>query len=1093
MLLWNGVSELDGIEHTAVSVWPDLVLATLDRFDIAALIVAADPVAERETVLAANRSMSALVGVLALSPTGIALTELLDRLRVPAGLVPDVSRLLPGSSIDCEGRRDRGEPTGFRIRAERLPTDEATGYGARLLSFERVEPARMADLPDALRGDAMARTAWVDNKHDGEPSRLNAGGNVVDRAARPAEEAERLALLSECNPLCSVVELDLDLRTVSANRAGRRFLQPGICAPDTDFLGPIAEQLRHLAEGKVDLVRKLVCLPDGTEVFHHATRASAWGIVRVYSADVTDRRRSRRFAREANRRLAEFAGVSSEWFWRTDAEHRFTELPSGAWTRPTFDRSVFLGQRREDAWDLEHTDPQEIARYREAVAERRPFRRFVYAYRDENGQLRYLRVRGVPVHSDAGEFLGYQGTASDITDIVALRQVASTSQVRLDTILDAAMDGVAIFGPDERLVQVNDRYYEITGLSRDAVSVGTTVEDLLRASCRHGLIKEADGNEDHWVAQRLTAIRSGQPDRKVRQLADDRWVAPSWWTTEKGEIVFWCSDVSELKRVEEELRRSQIRLRDAIDAMPDAFALFDADERLVAFNERFREGDPDLRAAIRPGASYRDILRARANAGTYIDSRPDPEGWVERRLAWHRAAQGVAEIPLSDGRWQRVTTRRTREGGLVTIRTDITDARNREAEVEAARRNLEISVAQRTAQLQQAKMEAERANTAKSEFLANMSHELRTPLNAVIGISEMLLDDAECDGDQTLVEPLQRIARAGSHLLCLINDVLDFSKIEAGQVALEIEEIDLSALLSDISATAEPLAQRNGNRLEIIGPAGIGTMRSDSVRLRQILLNIVGNACKFTQNGSVRLVVSSDSKDRMDRLVFEVSDTGIGMSPDQTAKLFQKFSQASNAVSRKFGGTGLGLAISRQLARLMGGDIEVASTLGEGTTFSVVVPRDQAVGAGSEGTGADETGMDGTDETVVAATAPVVLVIDDEPLVSESIGRIARRCGYRTATAETGVQGLAMAETLKPAAILLDLLLPDLSGWHVLTALRGHPDTRSLPVYVLSGSDGAEQASALGASGFINKPFDVTELREILTAVRGDQQEVAVP
>ena len=216
-----------------------------------------------------------------------------------------------------------------------------------------------------------------------------------------------------------------------------------------------------------------------------------------------------------------------------------------------------------------------------------------------------------------------------------------------------------------------------------------------------------------------------------------------------------------------------------------------------------------------------------------------------------------------------------------------------------------------------------------------MSHELRTPLNAVIGITEMLEEDAQDLGQEDFIDPLHRIRGAGNHLLQLINEILDLSKIEAGKLDLEYEEIDLKPLIDEIALTAAPLADKNGNRLEIRCPGDIGRMRTDVTRLRQVMLNLLSNACKFTKNGRVGLDVASDA----DGLVFAVTDTGIGMTQEQVGKLFQEFRQADSSTTRKYGGTGLGLAISRRLCRLMGGDVTVTSTPDVGSTFTARLPR----------------------------------------------------------------------------------------------------------------------------------------------------------
>jgi signal transduction histidine kinase len=241
-------------------------------------------------------------------------------------------------------------------------------------------------------------------------------------------------------------------------------------------------------------------------------------------------------------------------------------------------------------------------------------------------------------------------------------------------------------------------------------------------------------------------------------------------------------------------------------------------------------------------------------------------------------------------------------------------------------------------ELLRAKEAAESANEAKSTFLANVSHELRTPMNAIIGYSEMLQEEAQDRGQKTLIPDLQKINTAGQHLLALINDILDLSKIEAGMLELYLETFDIHKIIQDIVSTSEPLIKSKSNTLRVNCAAGLGSMHADLTKIRQCLFNLISNAAKFTEKGTISINVSRDRREGRDYIVFSVSDTGIGMTREQMKRIFEPFSQADASTNHKYGGTGLGLAITKQFCKMMGGDIQVQSEYGAGSTFAIRLP-----------------------------------------------------------------------------------------------------------------------------------------------------------
>ncbi|MDX2031005.1 MAG: response regulator [Blastocatellia bacterium] len=368
-----------------------------------------------------------------------------------------------------------------------------------------------------------------------------------------------------------------------------------------------------------------------------------------------------------------------------------------------------------------------------------------------------------------------------------------------------------------------------------------------------------------------------------------------------------------------------------------------------------------------------------------------------------------------------------------------------------------------------ARVAAEEADAAKSIFLANMSHELRTPLNAVIGYSEMLQEEATELGQDDFVPDLQKINAAGRHLLELINSILDLSKIEAGKMELYLETFEARTLISDVSVVIDPLVAKNGNRLVVHCAPDVGTMRADLTKVRQSLFNLLSNASKFTDGGTITLDVAR----RGDRVLFRVSDTGIGMTEEQIGKLFQPFTQADASTTRQYGGTGLGLTITKKFCEMMGGEIRVESQPGRGSVFTIELPA-------QIGDARPSAERDAAAQFNVAPDAPLILVIDDNQAVQDLMQRFLSREGFRVAGALDGQEGLRLAERLQPAAITLDVMMPGMDGWAVLSALKANPQTHDLPVIMLTIVDDRNLGYALGAAEYLNKPIDRDRLLKLL-------------
>jgi signal transduction histidine kinase/CheY-like chemotaxis protein/ligand-binding sensor domain-containing protein len=413
-----------------------------------------------------------------------------------------------------------------------------------------------------------------------------------------------------------------------------------------------------------------------------------------------------------------------------------------------------------------------------------------------------------------------------------------------------------------------------------------------------------------------------------------------------------------------------------------------------------------------------------------------------------------------------------------------------------AESNRQLELAREAAE--QARQAADSASQAKSQFLASMSHELRTPLNAIIGYSEMLEEEVADLGDKDYLPDLERIHGAGKHLLGLINDILDLSKIEAGKMTLYLEAFDIAKLVQEVAATVQPLVARNGNRLEVHCPPGIGVMHADLTKVRQTLFNLLSNATKFTEKGTIRLEVTSTSSqtanlplpggedrgegERCPCIQFSVVDTGIGMTPEQLSKLFQAFTQADSSTSRKYGGTGLGLAISRKFCQMMGGDLTVTSQYGKGSAFTVTLPAEVKEPATEIATPAACAAAKPPDAQ--GSPRSTVLVIDDDPAVQDLMRRSLEKEGFAVQTAADGKSGLELANRLKPAVITLDVMMPHTDGWSVLTTLKANPATAGIPVIMLTIVDDKPMGFALGAADYFTKPIDFQRLHQVLGKYR---------
>lgn len=557
---------------------------------------------------------------------------------------------------------------------------------------------------------------------------------------------------------------------------------------------------------------------------------------------------------------------------------------------------------------------------------------------------------------------------------------------------------------------------------RDAVAAGSVWEDIFP-------LRGKDGRH-RWFLSRAVPI----PDDEGRVT---RWFGTS-------------TDITAQRHAEGRALAAERRLRFALQVARIGSWSWDFDQDTLEADEGFRSlfglpaGDDELRpdeflARIHPDDADRiataldEARREHAEFDLELRVR-DPDGSVR----WAVLRGAVERRPFGRGLY------------AIGITWDVTEPRRREEDLAAA------------------KVAAEDANRAKSQFIANMSHELRTPLSAIIGYAELLEEEAGDLGDAgaPMGEDLAKIESSARHLLSLINGVLDMSKIEAGKMEVEVEQFSLAPLVQEVCNTTEGLMAKKDNRFSAVIPDDLGDMRSDPVKLRQCLFNLLSNAAKFTEGGEVTLTVTAAGP----RRVFRVQDTGIGMTPEQVGKLFQRFTQADVSTTRRFGGTGLGLALTRAMAELLGGTVTVESEEGRGTTFTLEVSADLQ----------DAASADAGSDAAAAGVPGDVLIIDDDPHQRELMERFLSRDGLRVIAASNGPDGIALAREVRPSAIMLDVMMPRMDGWAVLSALKSDPALADIPVIMMSMMRETGLAYSLGAADYLTKPIDWQRLKDAL-------------
>jgi PAS domain S-box-containing protein len=781
----------------------------------------------------------------------------------------------------------------------------------------------------------------------------------------------------------------------------------------------------------------------------HATRAQA---------------RQREALAAERARFADFSDIAAGWVWETDAEHKLTFTSQGI-------RAIGIGPEtrygmRSRAWD----DPTGVARDGPTLGQfmdaRREFRDVHIRLDLPEGGEAWVARSARPILGAGGAFLGYRGADRDVTARVnAERELraADATKSRLLDALDRARMGLELAVETSQMGwweidgPTGEQYWssrarEIWGHGRETPS---TLENFL------GRMHPDDAR--NWSdALALPAGMSVRNYRVVRADGEIRYVRQHTRVERNPNgsllrVTGSLIDVTDIENLRATAERAKATLDSALDAMEEGFALFDADERLVTCNSTYKKLRPKGAARAVPGVKFADLLEAAIDDIHPPDATTERAKLLEWRLALFRNPTGPIEISLADGTVIEVTETKTRTGYTVSVYRDVTDERRAAAE------------------LGRAKAAAEQANRAKSRFLATMSHEIRTPMNGVLGTIELLGGTPLDERQRAYVETVERSASA---LLSILDDILDYSKLEAGDLKVEDIAFDPASVMRQTAALMAPGADKKGLPLGCDVGADIPEfVAGDPTRVRQVLFNLIGNAIKFTERGRVEVTLAR----RADALVYSVTDTGIGIEAAALPRLFDRFSQADETIARRFGGTGLGLAIARDLARTMGGDIDVTSEIGKGSSFALRLPIRAATAAAARAV---------ANVATLRPTRPLDLLVAEDNEINRMVVRdLLERMGHAVAFAKDGREAIARARAKRYDAILMDAQMPEIDGVEATRWIRILPEPfGSVPIVALTANamrGDREAYLAVGMNDYIAKPVAGGELARALERVTG--------
>ena len=794
------------------------------------------------------------------------------------------------------------------------------------------------------------------------------------------------------------------------------------------------------------------------------------GVIAQY-VDISERKRAEESLRESENKYRKIFENIQDVFYVTDMDGLLIDISPSIEGYSGYRREELIGYPVQNGYYY----PQDRIGLLKAMRGKGEVVDYEIRLKTKNQKLVYASVNAHVLYDANGKAIGIERSMRDVTERRRAEESVQLERNILRTLIDNLPDLIYFKDMQGRYVLNNAAHLRSLGMRQQDDVLGKTTFDFNP--------KELAAQ---YHADEMEIIRTGTPllGKEERALHKDT-NEHRWHSTSKiplidvhGKvtgIVGISRDITDQKIAEDKLRSSEALFRSIWEYSSDGMRLTDQHGIILNVNLSFcammgvsREEiigkamsdvyDPSIRSNVMKRLAER-------LSGDYIEAR------MERELLLHNGRTISVEVSNS------VIARENGESAVLSIFRDVTERKKTEGKIKE-----QINVIEnQNIELAKARDLAMEASKTKSAFLANMSHELRTPLNAIIGYSEMLIEEMSDTGKTGYEDDLEKIQMAGKNLLGLINEVLDLSKIESGKMELYLEEFDLKSLADEVVATVQPLVTKNENSLVLKMSDKLPIVRLDVTKIRQILFNLISNASKFTDHGTITLTgdVIPGGEASASKIILKVSDTGIGLTEEQKMKLFKEFSQADSATTRKYGGTGLGLAISKRFCEMMNGTIDVESTPNKGTTFTLVIPQRIEYPSGKV---ADKTDTQRDGKRISANTA--VLVIDDDPSVRDLLQRYLSKERYVVECVSSGDEGLARAKELIPMAIILDVMMPHKDGWAVLQEIKSDPLLKSVPVVMYTMVDEKNFGLAIGATEYLIKPVSREKILQVLDKVK---------